>query len=1092
MFKKKPIPKRKTIIEIKVGEQKQDVEIKTEIVDKRGDSFDREAFLRTLKPISDEDAKPHPTKPPQAKPTPGDAILPEGIPELPEGIPELPDTVFTTKKGKTKKRKRNLAIKGTIVETKETQKVDLGDMEVRGIRIGDTIVNERLGDNNTEIVKMSSYYLTNRQIFLETLPLMFEDYRQQLIEEESEEVTCDQKFGDFSLLTHQKIIRDYINIYSPYRGLLLYHGLGSGKTCSSIAIAEGLKTSKRIVIMTPASLRSNYIKELKFCGDFMYKKKQFWEFIRVAKNSKEAQALSKILNIDITFINEHKPPGAWMVNIKRDSNYDELDSASQQHLDNQLDLMISAKYEFINYNGLRKSHLSKLVRVDGQNPFSNKVVIVDEAHNFVSRIVNKLKRKDSLSMILYEYFKSAENCKIVFLTGTPIINYPNEIAVLFNMLRGYINTFHIPVTVLTSQKIDETVIQTILYKELGIIDTVRYIVSRKELIITRNPFGFINHYDDSNYKGVKIDELGNMSNEQFLELLIKVLEKHNIKPNKKEILIKSYPTLPDDLDEFRSQFINENGEMFNVNKFKRRIVGLTSYFRSAQESLMPSYDPKKDYHIVRIEMSDFQLGVYEEARVSERKLEKSSKKAVGAIVGNDTYESSTSTYRIFSRAFCNYVFPSEIGRPLPRDGTGIDDAISKMDEDALDNASVEQRLHNVDGRFTADQERELEEKKSETTDMTYDQRIQHALRVLYEDKEKYLTTDALTMYSPKFKKMMEILLNSDYIGNHLIYSQFRTIEGIGVLRLVLLANGFAEFKLSNDSGRWKILKQSGDDEKPKFVLYTGTETHEEKEIIRNIFNGKWGEIPDYLNTELLEIHENNNYGEIIKVFMITSAGAEGIDLKNVRYVHLTEPYWHPVRLEQVVGRARRICSHDKLSKEHRTVEVFLYLMTFSDRQIKELCSIELKINDISKLDKKTALTSDEMLNEISNIKQDVNKQLLHSIKETSIDCSIYNNGRENPEKLDCFTFTTSDVGKIAYNPSISQDEDDAVAKVNKKSIKWKAKLVNIQGTRYAYRNETQEIYDLMSYMNAVKGEGDPLKIGTLVTDATGNIKLRKV
>ena len=44
------------------------------------------------------------------------------------------------------------------------------------------------------------------------------------------------------LLTHQKIVRDYINLYTPYRGLLLYHGLGSGKTCSSISIAEGLKT----------------------------------------------------------------------------------------------------------------------------------------------------------------------------------------------------------------------------------------------------------------------------------------------------------------------------------------------------------------------------------------------------------------------------------------------------------------------------------------------------------------------------------------------------------------------------------------------------------------------------------------------------------------------------------------------------------------------------------------------------------------------------------------------------------------------------------------------------------------------------------
>ena len=41
-----------------------------------------------------------------------------------------------------------------------------------------------------------------------------------------------------------------MNLYTPYRGLLLYHGLGSGKTCTSIAIAEGMKDSKSIIIMT--------------------------------------------------------------------------------------------------------------------------------------------------------------------------------------------------------------------------------------------------------------------------------------------------------------------------------------------------------------------------------------------------------------------------------------------------------------------------------------------------------------------------------------------------------------------------------------------------------------------------------------------------------------------------------------------------------------------------------------------------------------------------------------------------------------------------------------------------------------------------
>ena len=51
---------------------------------------------------------------------------------------------------------------------------------------------------------------------------------------------------------------------------------------------------------------------------------------------------------------------------------------------------------------------------------------------------------------------SAQNCKIILLTGTPIINYPNEIGILFNIIRGYIKTFKIRVNVRTSKTVNIT------------------------------------------------------------------------------------------------------------------------------------------------------------------------------------------------------------------------------------------------------------------------------------------------------------------------------------------------------------------------------------------------------------------------------------------------------------------------------------------------------------------------------------------------------------------------------------------------------------------------------------------------------------
>ena len=110
-------------------------------------------------------------------------------------------------------------------------------------------------------------------------------------------------------------------------------------------------------------------------------------------------------------------------------------------------------------------------------------------------------------------------------------------------------------------------------------------------------------------------------------------------------------------------------------------------------------------------------------------------------------------------------------------------------------------------------------------------------------------------------------------------------------------------------------------------------------------------------------------GEVIKIIMITSSGAEGINLRNTRYVHVIEPYWNMARIDQVVGRARRICSHEDLPELFRTVQVFMYLSTFSEEQSTSNNNKELIIRDVSKLDKKTPITTDESLYEIARIKK---------------------------------------------------------------------------------------------------------------------------
>ena len=587
------------------------------------------------------------------------------------------------------------------------------------LKIGDTTIHERLGlakKDSQILISASSYYMNNRKIFTNFMSSLFGKYKKELITE-SENATCRYDENEaISLMTHQKIVRDYLNLITPYRGVLLYHGLGSGKTCSSIAIAEGMKSTKQIIVMTPASLRMNYIVELKKCGDSLYRKNQFWEFINIGENPELLNTLSNVLSLSIEYLRTQG--GAWLSNITKPSNYDTLAVDEKTSLDNQLNEMIRYKYKFINYNGLRKSHLAALTNNYTKNMFDNSVVIIDEAHNFVSRIVNKLAKKETLSGMLYEYLMNAHNAKIILLTGTPIINYPNEIAILFNILRGKIKTWYFKLTVGADAGAGKKISQEFfhdLFKTtiLGanVLDYMEYKPTSTTLVITRNPFGFINKTKDYAYDGVRVSERGDMNDDTFVKYITKLLENNNIKVVSGGIRVELYKALPDNLDEFKNYFIDATNEVKNMNLFKRRILGLPSYFRSAQEGLMPRFEKSKDFHIVKIEMSDFQLSIYEEARAAERELERQNAKKKKKKTGTEVYEDVVSTYRIFSRAFCNFVFPRPaIRRPMPKGDENLETAIMEesIDENILDATSADEKLEQSDGIYDADDIAELE------------------------------------------------------------------------------------------------------------------------------------------------------------------------------------------------------------------------------------------------------------------------------------------------------------------------------------------------------------------------------------------------
>ena len=1028
------------------------------------------------------------------------------------------------------------------------------------VSIGNTELTKRLPEKKQKVIyKVSSYYMNNRKYFINFINSLFEPYRDDILDD-SKDITCDNLnvvSTNISLLTHQKLVRDYINLYTPYRGLLLYHGLGSGKTATSIAIAEGMKSEKKIIVMTPASLEDNYRSELKKFGDAMYKTNQCWEWVDTKKHPEAIPTLSTVLNLSVDYIKARG--GAWLVNVAKSPKCryetygtpkDESDKKRIQlekqrddkSLDEQINEMIEMKYEFLHYNGLSRKMLRKKTDDFETNIFDNAVVIIDEAHNLISRIVNKISKEKeiatdrfgkkekvhfSISLILYEMLMSAKNARIILLSGTPIINYPNEMGILFNILRGYIKTWEIPLDLKSSQKISEEKLRDIFLREKS-MDYISYSSSSKILTITRNPFGFENkEKKGSGYMGVTnekktrkdesgkmvLQERGILTDEDFEKRTIRILNQNEINVVPAAIRIIMNKALPDKFDEFSSWFLEPGTiNIKNTEVFKQRIMGLASYFKSAQEKLLPKYEKIEDYHIEKIPMSNEQFNIYERARSQERKQEKQTKKKKGKIDENGIFVEPTSTYRIFSRLYCNFIMPSEIGRPLPQEDKEVAMQEDKGEEGKTETEKSYKAITKQSGRIEKKDEDEEEregdgviegdEIMEKMGDSNYQARIKDAMEKLVENKAKYLSPEGLETYSPKYLRILENIEDEGYQGLHLVYSQFLTMEGLGIFKLVLEANGFAEFKVRKDSnGVWKLNMKDSDKGKPTFAMYTGKQSKEEKEVIRKIYNGMWDELSPSLASELRRMAANNNMGEIIKVFMITASGSEGINLRNTRYVHLMEPYWHPARTEQVIGRARRICSHKDLPPEFQTVQVFIYLMTFTKEQMKSDLAIELKLKDLSKkeyqLDPenpkkvKIPFTSDEALFEISAIKEEVSTQLITAMKEAAIDCAIYARS-EGKEQIQCLQFGEPSPTDYSYTPSIKSEQPDTTSRLNKQVTEWDGEEVEIGGKTYIYKkinSRMGNVYDLDSFKMAQKNpKTKPMLLGTLEKLANGSMK----
>jgi hypothetical protein len=658
---------------------------------------------------------------------------------------------------------------------------------------------------------------------------------------------------------------------------------------------------------------------------------------------------------------------------------------------------------------------------------------------------------------------NAKGIKLILLSGTPIINQPHEIATLINLVRGPIKEY--TVDLLKKSKVPDLKAISDHLKEKKLycyIDSIDY--NDTSMSFTLLPDNF-KRVDDNRANILK--SAWEFSHDDLIRKIADVLGKADLVKLSIKSKVINNEALPTDKVIFNKLFVDDSGsgsggggggaagakndniKVKNEDLFKRRILGTISYYKTTGSELFPKMLPLVSRELF---MTDHQIKKYLEVRLIEIRMD--DKKKLFKNRGGSGDELG-SVYRAFSRMVCNFAFPDEINRIFPNDVRvlmkkelkGADDAKNDGGANSSDSSSAR----------SADSG-EARKKLNKDVVAAYSDQLDDAMNKLVKDD--YLDIDKLgSMYSPKFAQMYEDIITSP--GSVLVYSQFRMIEGLGIFKEVLNRQGFVEINIINNEDFGYIIEDMDVfDEKydhKRYVVFNSDRI--KTNILMNIFNGNSSALPKVIQTQLMYVNldKEQMYGKVAKVMMITQSGAEGISLKNVRRVLITEYFWNSVRIDQVIGRAVRTCSHKSLPVEDQNVQVYTYLMNFTKKQITENPTIRSKDKEI---------TTDKHIYNIAKSKEGLINSFLKLLKAASLDCVIQadvNNPLANGYKCYNWPINVNDED-LSFTNNINADKKILQYK-NKQHIKKdRGRVVLKNGKKYVILKD--KLYDYYSYVNA--------------------------
>lgn len=326
-------------------------------------------------------------------------------------------------------------------------------------------------------------------------------------------------------------------------------------------------------------------------------------------------------------------------------------------------------------------------------------------------------------------------------------------------------------------------------------------------------------------------------------------------------LLRPRLIFPDNKESFDDIFI-ENGNMNNIGLFKKMISGYISYFKGGN----PKAYPYKKTILVKHTMESYQYDAYKLALQKE--------------VDTDRNQTGKDAESFFEKYIQNQIQDSS-------------------DDQTVSSVFNVSRLYCniVFPEVTSEQERELSRNISKSRLSITTLKMEMFKKILKEVKQSTQTQydDVLRevkKYSSKFVFIAEMIKKTT--GPVFIYSNYLSY-GVESLAIVLNALGYSEYFSS----------KPGD---LSYFVWKSEETPERISAAKKAFNS-----------------EQNKDGSRLKIILGTPTVMEGVDFKRVRQVHVLDPWWNDARMQQIIARAIRLCSHIGLSEEERVVDVYIHL-----------------------------------------------------------------------------------------------------------------------------------------------------------------------